>query len=125
MRKCHGLSRIQSRRSVTAVVEGLEARQLLSGYGYQQLAKFSYAQLTTPVGTPAEDSAGDIFFFADIGESRQQAVWELAKGAAAPTMVASFPAGERSDANTGIVIDSSGDLFGTDGSGGTNSVVRH
>jgi len=108
--KCHSL--IESER--------LEARRLLS-YTLSTLAALNSSQLSDPVGAIVQDANGDVFFMATAGSaaSGNEAVCELAKGSSTPTVLVTDNVGNGD--LSGLAIDSSGNLFGLQNTGGAQN----
>ena len=103
-----------------------EIPKTATGYGtLTTLASFNNSSIGA--GPPAglvSDSAGDLFGTTSGGGANNAgSVFEIAKGATAPTIVASFNFGAASTTTgegpgAGLIMDSAGDLFGTTLSGG-------
>jgi uncharacterized repeat protein (TIGR03803 family) len=100
-------------------IETLENRILLSSYA--TLASFSSSTGTNPEGALAEDSSGDIFGATYAGGSSSDGtIFELANGATAPTTLATFSGTNGQNPEGGVIMDGSGNLFGTTFNGGAN-----
>ena len=108
------------RHRLTRVIELLEDRRLLSGYALANLGYF------TDGGNPRfgviADSAGDLFGLTQAGGvNGTGSIYEVAIGTSKPVTLASFEATTTGSlyANS-LVVDSSGNLFGSTDRGGTN-----
>lgn len=87
------------------------------------LATFSGANGEFPEGTVTLDSSGDIFGTTyGGGTSSYGTLFEVIKGSSTITSLASFTGTNGENAESGVVIDSSGDLFGSVGFGGSTGV---
>jgi len=92
--------------------------------GYSVLASFTDASGYQPYSAPTLDGNGDLFGTAYSGGANGDGtVYELAQGDTTITPVVSFD-GTDNGANPygGLVMDTSGDLFGTTEDGGLNGV---
>lgn len=109
-----------SKRMIEVRAEALENRCLLS-YTLHTLADLSSTQLSDPSGVLVADANGDLFFTATQGSSANsvEALCELAKGSATPTVLTTF-SGFGLDPR-GLAIDPAGDLFGTIAGGGAHN----
>ena len=106
---------------VRSCVEPLENRTLLSGYTLAKLGYFTDGG--NPVGGVIADSAGDLFGLTQAGGiNKTGSVYEVsAAGSPKPVTVASFPASTTGSLYpNSLVLDSSGNLFGTADRGGAN-----
>ncbi len=78
------------------------------------LAYFNASNGEDPIGSIAEDSAGDLFGVADTGDIGNGGdVWQLLAGSASIDILGAFGGVAGSQPQGGITIDSDGDLFGT------------
>ena len=88
------------------------------------LASFTGANGAGPYGSLVEDSNGNFFGTTESGgTSNDGTVFELAAGSTTITTLASFPSGEEVYIPTNsysLVLDGSGNLFGTTSYGGTS-----
>lgn len=102
------------------LAELLEPRRLLS-YTFHALALLNSSQLSDPSQVMVEDAGGDLFFLATQGSAANEveALCELGKGSSTPSVLTTFSYGNSTV--DGLVIDSTGDLFGTVNNGGANS----
>lgn len=109
--------RARSKNSVEVLlVEALEPRQLLSGYSASTVASFGAIGLKNPSQTIVQNTAGDVFGIARGGPNSDGAVWELAAGTL--SILAPFDGTNGSAPTGGMLMDSSGDLYGICWSGG-------
>jgi uncharacterized repeat protein (TIGR03803 family) len=87
-------------------------------------ASFSYSSGNTgaaPFAGLVEDSSGNLFGTTSGGGAFQDGtVFEVAQGSSAITTLASFNGADGADPNTGLVVDSNGNLFGTTFGGSPN-----
>lgn len=111
------ISSRQSKRQRIFEAEQLEPRRLLS-YTLSTLSALNSSQLSDPVGALVQDANGDVFFLATAGSSASdnEAVCEAAKGSSTPTALVTVNTGAGSLG--GLAIDSAGDLFGLQNTGG-------
>jgi uncharacterized repeat protein (TIGR03803 family) len=85
------------------------------------LAVFAGSAGYNPLGDLVMDSSGDLFgVTTGGGAALSGTVFELVRGSNTITTLASFDFTNGPDPNGGLVLDSSGDLFGTTHSGGPN-----
>ena len=85
------------------------------------LASFNVANGQNPAGTVILDSSGDVFGTTGYGgASSDGTVFEVANGSSAITDLASFNGADGSDPYAGVIMDSSGNLFGTTIQGGAD-----
>lgn len=105
---------------ITAGTEALEPRRLLSGYALHTLASFASGGPLNPEGTVVHDAAGDLFGIAASVASGNTngGIYEVPAGSSTPTLIAAFPTGTVPATPNGLVIDSSGNIFGTLDTGG-------
>jgi uncharacterized repeat protein (TIGR03803 family) len=87
------------------------------------LATFDGLNGSSPQGTLVTDSSGDLFgTTADaIGFSADGTVYEVAAGSGAASTLVTFNGSDGSTPTAGLIIDSSGDVFGTTSQGGSSS----
>lgn len=110
-------SAVRNFRSTRLVVESLEDRLLLSAL--TTLASFDYANGGYPMSTLQADSSGNLFGTTPSGGAFERGtVFKLAAGSGAITTLASFNGANGSNPQSGVVADSSGNLFGTTAYGG-------
>ena len=102
------------------LVEALEFRRLLSGYSASTVASFGDIGLKNPSQTIVRDTAGDVFGIANGGANSDGAVWKLAAGANALSVVASFDGTNGTTPTGGILMDGGGNLYGICWSGGAH-----
>ena len=92
---------------------------------HSPLASFTIATGTFPFGSLVEDASGDLFGTTEAGGAANDGtVFELQKGSSSITTLASFTGSNGAKPYAGLVMDSSGNLFGTTyygGSGWTGS----
>ena len=101
-------------------VEALENRVLLSTFF--TLASFNATTGETPRGSVAVDSFGNLFGATEYGgTSSDGTVFEIAQGSGIVTRLASFIGANGQSPWGGVVLDSSGDIFGTTNGGGVGS----
>jgi uncharacterized repeat protein (TIGR03803 family) len=104
------------------VVERLETRRLLSTFS--TLASFpspATSKGSGPLGNLAEDSSGNLYGTTNAGGANSDGtVFELPNGSSTFTTIATFNGTNGSAPNGGVVLDGSGDLFGTANTGGAN-----
>jgi uncharacterized repeat protein (TIGR03803 family) len=100
--------------------------QLNGTWTYKVLYRFGRSgDVTQPFGSVAFDSAGNLYGAADGGGTNKVGgVWKLtpqASGSWTETVLHSFgSSGDGMNAQYGVTIDASGNLFGTTSSGGAN-----
>jgi uncharacterized repeat protein (TIGR03803 family) len=101
------------------LIEPLEERRLLSAT-ITSLASFAdYG--ANPYAGVVEDSSGDLFGTTQSGgASNDGTVFEIKAGSGAVTTLASFNGANGENPDSSVVEDSSGNLFGTTGTGGAN-----
>ncbi len=100
-------------------VEPLERRVMLSGHALMALAMFNGANGLDPQGGVVLDSSANLFGTTYQGGGfADGTVFEIAKGSGAITDLASFNAVNGEGPLAGVVLDSSGDVFGTTSVGG-------
>jgi uncharacterized repeat protein (TIGR03803 family) len=86
------------------------------------LASFTGANGSNPYCTLVRDSSGNLFGNAPTGgTSNDGTVFELAAGSGTITALASFTGANGANPHTGLVADSSGNLYGTTAGGGASS----
>lgn len=114
------ISSHQIKRRNLIEAEQLEPRRLLS-YTLSTLAALNSSQLSDPVGALVHDANGDVFFLATSGSftSGNEAVCEVAKGSNTATALVTVNPGNGSLG--GLAIDSAGDLFGLQNTGGAQN----
>lgn len=110
----------KSKRRNLIEAQQLEPRRLLS-YTLSTLSALNSSQLSDPVGALVQDANGDVFFMATAGSSASgnEAVCELAKGSSTPTVLVTDNIGNGN--LSGLAIDSSGNLFGLQNTGGAQN----
>jgi uncharacterized repeat protein (TIGR03803 family) len=85
------------------------------------LATFNGTNGAGPSGGVIEDSSGNLFGTTQGGGANAAGtVFEVPAGSGTITTLASFNGANGSDSSTGVIQDSSGNLFGTTESGGAN-----
>ncbi len=85
------------------------------------LASFSGANGANPDAGLIADSSGNLFGTAEGGGANGDGtVYEITKGSASITTLASFNGANGKSPSAGLIMDSSGDLFGTAEYGGAN-----
>jgi uncharacterized repeat protein (TIGR03803 family) len=112
-------SKCRQRTNQRAILEAVEARQLLSGT-YTMI--YNFASTYNDPNALVVDSAGNLYGTICGGSNGDGAIFELANGSTTPTILATFN-GTNGLCNadnppSGILIDSQGNLFGTTTSGG-------
>ncbi|HVC97858.1 MAG TPA: choice-of-anchor Q domain-containing protein, partial [Pirellulales bacterium] len=94
---------------------------------FTTLATFNGSNGEFPVSGVVADDSGNIFGTTQHGgASGTGEVYEVAKGSGTVTVVASFPSsygGGSTNTNGSVILDSSGNLFGTAGNGGGGSFL--
>lgn len=123
-----GRARAASAGSRGAVFEALENRRLLSGYTLAAIASFNGADGSSPLSTLVADSSGNLYgTTTEGGAGGGGTIFEIAHGSTSVTTLASFSGVSGVNVPTGnypyagLIIDSSGDLFGTASSGGADN----
>lgn len=113
-------SRRTVKRGVSTQAEAIEGRLLLSAYAPSALAYFGLAPNgATPVGTLVSDASGNLYGVTQSGGAYNRGtIYELANGSTAATTLASFDLTNGGQPETGLVIDSAGNLYGTTAKGG-------
>jgi uncharacterized repeat protein (TIGR03803 family) len=85
------------------------------------LASFNGTDGSSPYGTPVMDSSGNLYgTTAAGGASNDGTVYELAKSSGTITTLASFNGTNGSNSQGGLIMDKSGNLYGTTGGGGAS-----
>jgi len=85
------------------------------------LAVFNGSNGSAPVGSLIIDPSGNLFGTCIVGGgSNDGAVFEVAQGSDAVTMLASFNGTNGKMPRTGVTLDARGDLFGTTSAGGAS-----
>jgi uncharacterized repeat protein (TIGR03803 family) len=114
-----------NRRQNAFLFDALEGRLLFSnGYALTTLASFSGGiSAAQPVGSVVQDSAGDIFGVSSNGGANHDgAIWELPAGSSTLTILASFNGATTGMTPVGgLVMDTSGNLYGVTLSGGADN----
>ena len=83
------------------------------------LASFDGVNGKTPEGSVIIDAGGDLFGTTNVGGANGDGTaFEVANGANVVTTLASFNGTDGSNPDTGLILDSAGDLFGTTTAGG-------
>jgi uncharacterized repeat protein (TIGR03803 family) len=86
------------------------------------VASFNSTTGETPLAGLVMDSSGNLFGTASsAGANGDGTVFELARGSTTITALASFNGTNGANPEAALVMDSSGDLFGTTNNGGANS----
>jgi len=103
--------------------ERLECRRFLSVYTLSALADFDGTDGQNPQAGLIADAAGNLYGTASQGgSSGDGTVFEVAHGSGAITVLANFDANgsDGTNPNSGLVIDSAGNLYGTTEDGGAD-----
>jgi uncharacterized repeat protein (TIGR03803 family) len=88
---------------------------------FTTLATFNGSDGSDPAGGLVMDASGNLYGTAELGgASSDGTVFELAKGSSMLTTLASFSGSNGRDPAGGLLIDISGNLYGTTEYGGTN-----
>jgi uncharacterized repeat protein (TIGR03803 family) len=99
-------------------LEQLESR-VTPSYGLSTLGIFNGTNGEEPYAGVIMDSSGDLYGTTyEGGASGDGTVFELAKGSGAITTLASFDGSNGADPLAGLIMDSSGNLYGTTDQGG-------
>jgi uncharacterized repeat protein (TIGR03803 family) len=87
------------------------------------LASFSSSMGNTPLGSPVLDSSGNLWGTTSVGGTNNLGtIWEMAAGSGTITTIASFSTATGGTPESAVVMDSSGNLYGTTYTGGANSL---
>jgi uncharacterized repeat protein (TIGR03803 family) len=121
--------RPSSRRQNRFLFDALESRLLLSNNGYANSIVASFSGVMSaaqPGGAILQDSGGDLFgVSATGGTNGDGTIWELAAKSTTLTVLASFTGGGATgngkDPVGGLVMDSSGNLYGVTAAGGADN----
>ncbi len=105
------------------VLEFLEHRVLFSTYGLNSIVAFPATNNgSAPLAGLVADASGNLFGVSSLGGADNLgAVFEIVKNSGFVTPLASFTGVNGSDPEAALVIDASGNLFGTARGGGANA----
>jgi uncharacterized repeat protein (TIGR03803 family) len=112
----------RARRVAQSHVELMEGRVLLSAYAMSQRGSFGFTEPdgSNPMSTLVADASGNLFGTTRSGgPGNDGTVFELPKGASTMTTLAAFNGANGQGPEGGVVLDSSGNFYGTTYSGGT------
>jgi uncharacterized repeat protein (TIGR03803 family) len=120
----HGLQKGPRRvQSVKPNLEQLEDRITPSGPTLTTLASFNCSNGATPYGTLVVDGNGNLFGTTFKGGTfNDGTVFELAHGSGTITTLANFDGTNGANPDAGLVMDSSGNLYGTTVNGGASAL---
>jgi uncharacterized repeat protein (TIGR03803 family) len=109
-------------RGIVLQLDVLEARCVPALTTLSTLAAFQGANGIGPMGGLVADSAGNLFGTAVAGGSGNSGtVFEVPKGSSTITTLATFNGTNGSKPQAGVMVDSSGNLFGTTSAGGPSN----
>ncbi|HUB27074.1 MAG TPA: choice-of-anchor tandem repeat GloVer-containing protein [Tepidisphaeraceae bacterium] len=108
-------------RCAALAMQALESRLLLSGYTLNAIASFDVTNGQQPVASLVLDGSGDLYGTAQVGGSGGAGtVFEIANGSGTVAAIASFTGTNGSNPEADLLMDSSGNLYGTTDLGGTD-----
>ncbi len=104
-------------------VERLETRVLLSAFAFQTIASFPSSNAGGSASPVIIDTAGNLFGTTQLGGANGDGtVFEIAHDSTQMTTLVSFDGANGSQPRSGLTLDSSGNIFGTTGDGGTDNL---
>ena len=108
-----------------ASAEAMEARRMLSGYGFSSVWSVKETGVPTDGSIVVRDSAGNLYgTTVDGGVNNAGVVYEVAKGSGKVKTLASFAGLDIGSGGSNLAIDSAGNLYGVSGNASIFEVVK-